>query len=72
MTQQGTAERSTNNLVAKPPMTHVNLRVPEKHMEVVREAAEELELNQSDVIRLAVAEWVERRLRQDSNLRPTV
>lgn len=40
---------------------HVNLRVPEKHMKVVREAAEEMELNQSDVIRLAVEEWVERR-----------
>lgn len=61
MTQQGTAERSTNVSVAKPPMTHVNLRVPEKHMKVVREAAEEMELNQSDVIRLAVQEWVERR-----------
>lgn len=42
-------------------MTHVNLRIPEKHMRVVREAAEEMELNQSDVIRLAVEEWVERR-----------
>lgn len=61
MTQQGIAERSTNVPVAKPPMVHVNLRVPEKHMRVVREAAEEMELNQSDVIRLAVEEWVERR-----------
>lgn len=41
-------------------MTHVNLRIPEKHMRVVREAADRLELNQSDVIRLAVEEWVER------------
>lgn len=42
-------------------MTHVNLRLPEKHMAVIRQAAEEMELNQSDVIRLAVEEWVERR-----------
>lgn len=39
-------------------MTHVNLRVPEKHMRVVRQAAEEMELNVSDVIRLAVEAWV--------------
>lgn len=39
-------------------MTHVNLRIPEKHMRVVRQAAEEMELNVSDVLRLAVEEWV--------------
>lgn len=42
-------------------MTHVNLRIPEKHLRVMREAAEEMELNLSDVIRLAVQEWVEER-----------
>lgn len=45
-------------------MTHVNLRIPEKHMRVVREAAERLDLNQSDVIRLAVEEWVDRQAPQ--------
>lgn len=41
-------------------MTHVNLRIPEKHMAVIRQAALDLELNQSDIIRLAVEQWVER------------